>query len=85
MPAIEPPSRAIHYISHRTSRRVLTIKKRSSLGWHVVTYQDPDGEVEIQVIPSGRKTPRDPEYAPPIPNPLQLGVVQGLTYASFAG
>jgi hypothetical protein len=63
----------------------LTVKKRSSAGWHVVVYHDSEGEVEIHVLPTGCKTPRDPDYAPPIPSPQQLGVAEGLGYASFAG
>ena len=63
----------------------LTVTKTSPRGWHCVLYRDAEGEVEIQVVPEGETAPRDPEYAPPVPSPQQLGVDRGIGYASFAG
>jgi hypothetical protein len=63
----------------------LTIKRRSPGGWHQLVYHDNEGDVEIQLIPAGQRSPRDPPHAPPIPTPQQLGVEHGLGYASFAG
>jgi hypothetical protein len=47
-------------------------------------YHDPEGDVEVEVIPAGKRSPRDPPHAPPIPTPQELGVEKGLGYASFA-
>ena len=41
--------------------------------------------LDIEVVPAGRKSPRDPAYAPATPSPQELGVERGLGYASFAG
>jgi hypothetical protein len=65
-------------------REGLILRKRSEAGWHSLIYPSPGNDVEIQVVPEGRKSPRDPEFAPPIPSPEQLGVVSGLGYATFA-
>jgi hypothetical protein len=67
------------------SRAGLTVSRQSPSGWHAMEYHDPDGDVEIEVVPEGGRSPRDPPYAPPTPSPQQLGVSQGLGYASFAG
>jgi hypothetical protein len=69
----------------RAKARGLTIKRRSPGGWHQLVYHDGEGDVDIQMIPAGQRSPRDPPQAPPIPTPQQLGVEQGLGYASFAG
>jgi hypothetical protein len=37
-----------------------------------------------EVIPAGKRSPRDPPLAPPIPTPQELGVEHGLGFASFA-
>ena len=63
----------------------LVVKKRSLSGWHQLVYRGADGEVDIGVIPEGANSPRDPGFAPPNPGPSELGVEQGLGYASFAG
>jgi len=62
----------------------LEIKHRSEHGWHTVLFRSGDETVEIQVVPEGEKSPRDPAYAPPTPGPTELGVASGLGYASFA-
>lgn len=63
----------------------LRVKRRSGQGWHQLVFEDPDGDVDIDVIPAGGRSPRDPDQAPPIPSPQELGVERGLGYASFAG
>ena len=63
----------------------IALKKRSEAGWHVLEFDDPDGPVEIHLIPEGEKSPRDPDHAPPTPSPQALGVSAGLGYASLAG
>jgi hypothetical protein len=63
----------------------LEIKRRSEHGWHTVVYRAGHESVEINVVPEGGKTPRDPAFAPPTPSPAELGVTSGLGYASFAG
>jgi hypothetical protein len=63
----------------------LTIKRASDDGWHRLSFTDEQGEVEIEVVPAGGNSPRDPAYAPPTPDPRELGVERGLGYASFAG
>jgi 2-phosphoglycerate kinase len=62
----------------------LEIKHRSEHGWHAVVFRSGDETVEIQVVPEGEKSLRDPDYAPPTPSPEDLGVASGLGYASFA-
>ena len=62
----------------------LEIKHRSEHGWHTVVFRAGDEAVEIQVVPAGGKSPRDPDYAPATPSPAELGVAAGLGYASFA-
>jgi hypothetical protein len=64
--------------------RGLTVQRASPAGWHHLVYHDPEGDVDIEVIPAGQHSPRDPPHAPPIPTPQELGVEQGLGYASFA-
>ncbi len=66
-------------------RRGITVKKHSAAAWHQLEYHDAEGKVEIEVVPEGRKSPRDPAYAPANPSPQELGVEAGLGYASFAG
>ena len=63
----------------------LEIKRRSEKGWHAVVFHLGTESVEIEVVPEGEKSPRDPAYAPPTPSPAELGVANGLGYASFAG
>lgn len=63
----------------------LEIKRQSDRGWHAVMYRSGDESVEIQVVPEGENSPRDPDYAPATPGPAALGVTQGLGYASFGG
>ena len=48
-------------------------------GWHTLTFED----VEINVVPEGAKARRTAPTT--IPGPVQLGVSQGLGYASLAG
>ena len=48
-------------------------------GWHTLTF----GDVEINVIPEGEKARNTAPTT--IPGPVQLGVSQGLGYASLAG
>ena len=59
--------------------------RRDHDGWHSLTYQDPEGNVQIQIIPEGAKYPRDPPHAPANPGPRALGVEHGLGYSSFGG
>jgi hypothetical protein len=63
----------------------LEVKRRSDNGWHSVVFRAGQESVEIQVVPEGGKSPRDPAFAPPTPSPAELGVASGLGYASFAG
>jgi hypothetical protein len=63
----------------------LVVKRASPDGWHRLAFVDEQGEVAIEVVPAGQKSPRDPVYAPPTPSPQVLGVERGLGYASFAG
>ena len=64
----------------------LEVKSRSPTGWHLLVYRDADGsDVTIGIVPEGGRSPRDPERAPPIPGPRELGVEAGLGYASFDG
>ena len=63
----------------------LLVKHASDDGWHRLAFADEQGEVAIEIVPAGRKSPRDPAYAPPTPGPRELGVERGLGYASFAG
>jgi hypothetical protein len=63
----------------------LMVRHTSDDGWHRLAFADVQGEVEIEVVPAGRNSPRDPAYAPPTPSPQELGVERGLGYASFAG
>lgn len=65
-------------------QRGLTVQRESAEGWHRLVYHDPEGDIEVEVIPAGKRSPRDPPHAPPIPTPQELGVEQGLGYASFA-
>ena len=58
---------------------------RSIAGWHRLEFPDPDGVVLIECLPAGQNSPRDPEDAPPIPEPSDLGVVSGLGYADLPG
>jgi hypothetical protein len=52
---------------------------RAKSGWHTITW----GNVEINIVPEGRRA-RD-EAPTLIPSPRELGVEQGLGYASLAG
>lgn len=61
----------------------LIVKKRSPAGWHCLAYEGTPSTVEIHTIPEGRRSPRDPDYAPAVPSPQQLGVTAGVAYASF--
>jgi hypothetical protein len=63
----------------------LIVKRASEDGWHCLAFADGEGELLIEVVPAGRKSPRDPAYAPATPSPQELGVERGLGYASFAG
>jgi hypothetical protein len=63
----------------------LIVKHASNDGWHRLAFADDKGEVDIEIVPAGQKSPRDPAYAPATPSPQELGVEQGLGYASFAG
>jgi hypothetical protein len=63
----------------------LVVKTASDDGWHRLAFVDDQGEVEIEVIPAGRNSPRDPAHAPPTSSPQELGVERGLGYASFGG
>jgi hypothetical protein len=59
------------------------IVRRSPEAWHLLRLPDAAGDVGVELIPSGRKSPRDPAYAPPNPTPQALGVEHGLGYARF--
>ena len=52
---------------------------RVESGWHTLTL----GEVEINVVPEGRRARDDSPTT--IPGPKQLGVQQGLDYANLEG
>ncbi|MCR4411127.1 MAG: hypothetical protein NUV77_01730 [Thermoguttaceae bacterium] len=65
-------------------QRGLTLKRHSAEGWHRLVYHDAEGDVEVEVIPAGKRAPRDPPHAPSIPTPQELGVERGLGFASFA-
>ncbi|MBN1444382.1 MAG: hypothetical protein JXA90_16845 [Planctomycetes bacterium] len=60
------------------------VKRKSPRGWHQLVFEHEEGDVDIHVIPGGSRGPRDPDDAPPIPGPQELGVSSGLGYASFA-
>jgi hypothetical protein len=66
-------------------RHGFRVHKTSPDGWHGLVFEDPEGDVPVEVIPEGRRSPRDPPHAPPVPSPQELGVESGLGYASFAG
>ncbi len=61
------------------------LNRRSDRGWHSLEFRAGDASVEVNVVPEGGRTPRDPDYAPSTPGPKELGVDEGLGYASFAG
>jgi hypothetical protein len=63
----------------------LKVKRASDDGWHRLSFADEQGDVDIEIVPAGRNSPRDPAYAPPTPDPRELGVERGLGYASFPG
>ena len=52
---------------------------RAESGWHTLTL----GEVEIKVVPEGRRARNDSPTT--IPGPKQLGVLRGLDYANLEG
>ncbi|EMI24776.1 hypothetical protein [Rhodopirellula europaea] len=58
---------------------------RSDNGWHRFVLDDPEGEVSIECLPAGKNSPRDAADAPPIPEPGELGVLQGIGYANLTG
>jgi hypothetical protein len=78
------PANKLKAVLDEASRCGLTIKRASDDGWHRLSFADEQGEVEIEVVPAGGNSPRDPPYAPPTPDPRELGVERGLGYASFA-
>ncbi len=55
------------------------IARRTASGWHTLTH----GDVEINVVPEGGKARNTAPTT--IPGPSQLGVQQGLDYASLPG
>ncbi len=65
-------------------RHGLRLQAESPKGWHRFLFEHPEGRVEVRVIPTGANSPRDPPHAPPNPGPRDLGVSNGLGYASFA-
>jgi len=75
----------IEEVVEEAQRQGLHVTRQSPGGWHALRYEDAAGTVDIQIVPEGAKTPRDPPHAPPVPSPQELGVRQGLDYASFAG
>lgn len=60
-----------------------TIKRCSDDGWHALCFPDSEGDVLIEMIPEGGRSPRDPVDAPAVPGPSELGVATGLGYATF--
>lgn len=56
-----------------------TIVWEAATGWHTLTH----GDVEINVVPEGGKA--NNKAPTTIPSPAQLGVAQGLDYASLPG
>lgn len=81
---VVPQDKLVEFLA-ATVRQGLTIARQSPSGWHALEFHDPDGTVEIEVVPEGGRSPRDPPHAPPTPSPQELGVAQGLGYATFAG
>jgi len=81
---VVPAEKLAAVLSEATSCGLI-VKHASKDGWHRLAFADDQGEVDIEVVPAGRNSPRDPAYAPPTPNPQELGVERGLGYASFAG
>ena len=59
--------RADAFLQGCQSRGFVAIRQ-SPEGWHFLRLADASGEVGVEVIPAGRKSPRDPEYAPPKPH-----------------
>lgn len=58
---------------------------RSPNGWHRFVFDDSEGEVEVEFLPAGQNSPRDPDDAPSIPEPSELGVQAGIDYADLPG
>ena len=77
------PAESARFLA-KARERGLTVQRESPAGWHRLVYHDAEGDLEIEVVPAGQRSPRDPPYAPPIPTPQELGISQGLGYASFA-
>jgi hypothetical protein len=57
----------------------LKVAWEAASGWHTLTH----GDVEINVVPEGAKARNTSPTT--IPGPVQLGVQQGLEYASLPG
>jgi len=57
----------------------LQVAWEAESGWHTLTH----GDVEINIVPEGRKAKNDAPTT--IPGPRQLGVTQGLKYATLSG
>jgi hypothetical protein len=70
-------------IVEQAVRNGFRVHRSSPDGWATLLFPDTAGELTIEVLPAGGKTPRDPADAPPIPTPQQLGVKSGLDFASF--
>ncbi|MEX2141196.1 MAG: hypothetical protein WD894_18165 [Pirellulales bacterium] len=79
------PADKLHAVITEAAKSGLTVKRVSDDGWHRLAFADDAGEVDIEIVPAGQKSPRDPAYAPATPSPQELGVDRGLGYASFAG
>jgi hypothetical protein len=70
-------------VTEQAVREGFRIHRSSPEGWTTLIFPDADGELVVEVLPAGGKTPRDPADAPPIPTPQQLGVTAGVDFASF--
>lgn len=78
-----PPGASERFLA-AARERGLAVQHDSPEGWHRLVYHDPEGDIDIECLPAGQRSPRDPPHAPPIPTPKELGVEHGLGYASFA-
>ena len=81
---VVPAGRADEFAEAAVNAGLVWIS-RSKAGWHRLEFSDPEGNVAIECLPAGERSPRDPADAPPIPEPSDLGVTSGLGYAALPG
>jgi len=64
---------------HVAPQHGFNISRESPTGWHTLTHED----VEVNIVPAGGKA--NPKTPTTIPSPAQLGVTNGLNFASLPG